>query len=195
MTDEQIKRQLRAKKQKKRVRKRLLIIALAIVLAVVDGVFLGKLIGNRLYQSQLNKYVSVTEDVPIVNTASKQIGNKGGRKFWSWYGFGSHVSWCGCFVSYCEDKSGTDGPKYAYVPEGVDYFKSKGRWLEAGKKPKAGDIIFFDWEQDGGRDHTGIVSAVIDDKVYAIEGNSSDRCRYKRYMLDDKVIYGYGQSK
>lgn len=193
MSDEQIKRQLRIQKRRKRARRRVLIIVLALILAVVDGVFVGKLIGNRRYESQSTNLVSVTEDLPIINTAKEQIGNKGGQKFWSWYGFGSHVSWCGCFVSYCEDKSGVGGPKFAYVPDGVAAFKSKGMWLEPGETPAPGDIIFFDWEQDGGRDHTGIVTAVIKDNVYTIEGNSSDRCRIKRYKIDDKVIYGYGQ--
>ncbi|MBQ0041371.1 MAG: CHAP domain-containing protein [Clostridiales bacterium] len=195
MSDEQIRRKILAEKQRKRARRRVLIIVIALILAVVDGLFIGKLIGNKRYEAQSENLISVTEDMPLINTAKEQIGNLGGQKFWSWYGYDSHVSWCGCFVSYCENKSGVGGPKFAYVPDGVDAFKSKGRWLEAGEKPEPGDIIFFDWEQDGGRDHTGIVSAVVDDKVYTIEGNSSDRCRIKRYYLDDKVIYGYGQQK
>ena len=64
-----------------------------------------------------------------------------------------------------------------------------------GDTPEAGDLIFFDWDQDGGRDHVGIVTAVVDDKVFTVEGNSSDLCRQKRYYLDDPAIYGYGVIK
>jgi hypothetical protein len=81
------------------------------------------------------------------------------------------------------------------VSDGVSWFRNRDQWLEAGEKPEAGDLITFDWEQDGVIDHVGVVSAVTDDKVFAIEGNSSDRCRIKRYDLSSPVIYGYGQIK
>ena len=58
--------------------------------------------------------------------------------------------------------------------------------------PVAGDFIFFDWDQDDVRDHVGIVSSVSGDKIFAIEGNSSNRCRVKVYNISDPVIYGYG---
>ena len=34
----------------------------------------------------------------IVSVAMGQLGNSGGQKFWSWYGFDSRVEWCACFV-------------------------------------------------------------------------------------------------
>ena len=45
-------------------------------------------------------------DVPLVKTARAELGNKGGEKFWSWYGFDYQVDWCGCFVSWCADQNG-----------------------------------------------------------------------------------------
>ena len=38
----------------------------------------------------------------IVQVAASQEG-KGGTTYWSWYGFGSRVEWCACFVSWCAD--------------------------------------------------------------------------------------------
>ena len=35
----------------------------------------------------------------IVKVALEKVGNVGGQPFWSWYGFGSRVEWCACFVS------------------------------------------------------------------------------------------------
>lgn len=35
----------------------------------------------------------------IIEVAKTQIGNVGGKPFWSWYGFESRVEWCACFVS------------------------------------------------------------------------------------------------
>ena len=56
-----------------------------------------------------------------------------------------------------------------------------------------GDIIFFDWENDGIADHVGIVEKTENNTVYTIEGNSSgDTCRQKSYDINSSVILGYG---
>lgn len=196
LTDEQIKNQLRAKKLRSKRNRRILIICLALILAVVDGYFIGKVIGNKRYTAEVSEPVVVAEDMPIINVAMPEIGNKGGDKFWSWYGFGSHVAWCACYVSWCENKAdylkNGWGPKFADCGTGVAWFKNRGQWINSDGTPAAGDFIFFDWEQDGIIDHVGIVTGVVKDQVYAIEGNSSDRCRQKRYYIGDSVIYGYG---
>ena len=58
---------------------------------------------------------------------------------------------------------------------------------------KVGDIIFFDWENDGETDHTGIVEKTENNTVYTIEGNSSgDTYRQKSYDINSSVILGYG---
>ena len=38
--------------------------------------------------------------------ALSQLGNVGGRPYWSWYGFESRVDWCACFVSWCANECG-----------------------------------------------------------------------------------------
>lgn len=58
--------------------------------------------------------------------------------------------------------------------------------------PSAGDIIFFDWGDDGTIDHVGIVECVAGGKVYTVEGNSSDFVRRKEHPLGSTSIYGYG---
>ena len=58
--------------------------------------------------------------------------------------------------------------------------------------PKAGDLIFFDWENDNDPDHVGIVEKVDNNYIYTIEGNSKDECKNKKYRLNYKSIYGYG---
>lgn len=135
----------------------------------------------------------------IVSVAAQQIGNKGGRKFWSWYGFHSRVEWCACFVSWCADqcgyiKSGTI-PKFAAVGSGISWFKSHHQWQNRSYKPSAGDLIFFDWGGDGSPDHVGLVEKCDGRTVYTIEGNSSDTCRRRRYPVGGRQIYGYGVPK
>lgn len=196
MTDEEIRRILRKKRKQKLLQRRLISLAVALVIAIGGGVLAGTAIGNSNYSKEMSKIVSVKEDKPIINAAVSQLGNKGGEPFWSWYGFKNREDWCACFVSWCEDQCGfikkDIAPKFALVSDGADWFVLRDQWRLMGDTPEPGDLIFFDWDQDGGRDHVGIVSAVVDDTVFTIEGNSSDMCRMKRYSVDDPVIYGYG---
>ena len=57
---------------------------------------------------------------------------------------------------------------------------------------KHGDIIFFDWQNDGHSDHVGIVEKTENGKVYTIEGNSENECKEREYNADSSVIMGYG---
>ena len=57
---------------------------------------------------------------------------------------------------------------------------------------QAGMIIFFDWDDDGASEHTGIVEKYEDGLIYTIEGNSHDICRRKWYAAEEKCIMGYG---
>ncbi len=132
----------------------------------------------------------------IIEVAKTQIGNVGGEPFWSWYGFESHVEWCACFVSWCADQCGfiESGiiPKYALCTDGANWFKSNNQWRDRTVEPEAGYIIFFDWDNDGTIDHTGLVDKCENGTVYTIEGNSSDQCRERSYSVGSSVIYGYG---
>ena len=55
-----------------------------------------------------------------------------------------------------------------------------------------GDIIFFDWEDDGSIDHVGIVESVGKGNVNTVEGNSGDKVKRCSYPIGDSEIYGYG---
>ena len=141
-----------------------------------------------------------TGDGEIVTVALSQIGNVGGQPYWSWYGFGSRVEWCACFVSWCANECGyLDAgviPKFAGCVNGVQWFKDRGLWQDNSYEPRPGDIIFFDWSgesgQDGSVDHVGIVEKVENGFVYTIEGNSGNSCRERRYPIGHYEIYGYG---
>lgn len=131
----------------------------------------------------------------IVAVAKSQIGNIGGRKYWEWYGFDSHVEWCAIFVSWCANESGdlnTNIPKFSRVEDGIQWFKDNKKWADKNYKPKAGDLIFFDWNNDDDPDHVGIVESSDNQYIYTIEGNSNDECREKKYTLRNQVIIGCG---
>ena len=132
----------------------------------------------------------------IVEVALTQIGNEGGQPYWSWYGFDSRVEWCACFVSWCADQCGyiDSGliPKFAGCIDGANWFKSNNRWNDRNYEPKAGDIIFFDWEGDGTTDHVGIVEKCENGTVYTVEGNSGDSVCQNSYPVGYYEILGYG---
>lgn len=157
----------------------------------------AKVYGDPDYVPHVLRYYHIGEG-NIVLVAKSQIGNTGGSKYWKWYGFNSRVEWCAIFVSWCANESGDLDktiPKFAGTYEGEMWFKHHDKWKGKNYTPSPGDLIFFDWQQNGGVDHVGIVEKVEDGKVYTIEGNSSDEVKEKSYSLTSKSIYGYGITK
>ena len=157
---------------------------------------------QKLWSQVLYGYNAGNEDIVVI--ALSQIGNVGGEPYWSWYGFGSRVEWCACFVSWCANEAGYIEigviPKFAGCCNGVDWFKERGQWQDKSYTPNPGDIIFFDWDspngssgpQDGLADHVGIVEKVENGIVYTVEGNTSDSCRERQYSVGYYEILGYG---
>ena len=132
----------------------------------------------------------------IVSVALTQLGNEGGQKFWSWYGFDSHVAWCACFASWCGDQAGLiesgKMPKFSLCDDGIAWFQGKGKWKSRGYSPAPGTLIFFDWNGDGTSDHVGIVEKIEGSTVYTVEGNSSDAVNKRSYDINNGTIMGYG---
>ena len=159
-------------------------------------------IKNSLSDEYASMWSSVIYGTPVgspdmVQIALSQVGNVGGEPYWRWYGFNSRVEWCAVFFRWVANPSGYLQsciiPQFSGFPTRIDWFQATGEWQEKGYTPKAGDIIFFDWEVDGKVNHVGIVEKVENGKVYTVEGNSTDdTCRQKEYALNSKVIFGYG---
>ena len=148
------------------------------------------------YYSGGSLFAGLFGNQQIVSVAMGQLGNSGGQKFWSWYGFDSRVEWCACFVSWCADQSGLiasgNVPKFSLCRDGVSWFQGKNKWQSGGTTPTAGMIIFFDWDHDGNSDHVGILEKCDRGRVYTVEGNSSDQVRQRNYAMDYASILGYG---
>ena len=132
----------------------------------------------------------------LIAIATSQLGYVEGpnndTKYGRWYGI-PDGEWCAMFVSWCANQAGISTdiiPKYAACTVGRDWFESRGlfRYKEE-YTPKAGDIIFF---LSNGAGHTGIVINCIGNRVYTIEGNTSDMCAKRNYDLMYNKITGYG---
>ncbi len=155
--------------------------------------------GDPLYVVHVMQYYHIGSN-NVVQIAQSQIGNIGGRPYWSWYGFNDRVEWCACFVSWVMNEAGLiesgSVPKFAYCPTGIQWFKEHRQWKPRGSIPQPGDVIFFDWQVDGISDHVGIVERVEGNVIYTIEGNSiNDECRQRNYEINSRYIYGYGSIK
>lgn len=154
---------------------------------------------------EYKKEVSVTTAMisplraEMVNLAASQLGNEGGKKFWTWYGTNSRFEWCACFISWLAYQNGimnTKIPKFINTGDGAYWFKIRNQFKYRGTyTPKPGDIIFIDWNDNDRIDHVGLVEKVENGTLYTIEGNSRDAVRKKSYPLTSKYLYGYGIPK
>ncbi len=141
----------------------------------------------------------------LITVASREVGISGcPNKYTYWLGTigGTYAyAWCHAFVSWCAAQAGASGqiPRTASCFMGVQEFKAKGHWQNriSGYVPKSGDIIYFDWDANGGYDHVGIVNYVSGGRVHTIEGNAGNAVRIDGgrtggYALTDSQIIGYG---
>lgn len=157
--------------------------------------------GDTEYVSHVLRYYvfgripTGTGSQAIVQVALTQEGN-GGDTYWSWYGFSSREEWCACFVSWCADQCGYIEagviPKFSLCSAGMEWFESRGQFMDGSYVPAAGDIVFFDWENDGSVDHVGIVESVVDGNIYTVEGNSGDKVARRSYPIGYGQIVGFG---
>lgn len=81
----------------------------------------------------------------------------------------------------------------------IKLYQAAGRWQENDAySPLPGDILFYDWADNGLGDNTGfsdhvaIVVAVNGKTLKVIEGNKSQKVDYRSIQINAKYIRGYG---
>ncbi len=113
-------------------------------------------------------------------------------------------SWCATFVSAVAISLGyTDIiPTECSCQNMIELFKKAGSWIEnENRTPAPGDIIFYDWEDNGNgdnkgwSDHVGIVEKVSGGKITVIEGNYNNAVKRRTLSVNEKGIRGYGVPK
>lgn len=140
------------------------------------------------------------QGMKLAMTAYNEIGNSGGAKYWSWYGFPKRVEWCAIFVSWCGAQNGYIASGIMPLSANVDHYINGAQWYynnsdvliaQPDAYPAPGMVAFF------GRGHTGIVFGSTAESVFLVEGNSGDTVAMREYALpnirDD--IWGYGIPK
>lgn len=112
--------------------------------------------------------------------------------------------WCSTFVSAVSVKLGyTDIiPTECGCEKHIQLFKNIGAWVEnENRKPNSGDIIFYDWNDNGSgdntgwADHVGIVEKVSGSTITVIEGNINTAVGRRNIQVNGKYIRGYGVPK
>lgn len=110
-------------------------------------------------------------------------------------------AWCATFVSTVAILAGLGDiiPAECGCGPQIELFKRLGRWVEDdGYTPLAGDIIYYDWEDNGVGDntgspnHVGIVESVSGNTITVIEGNYSNMVKRRMLKVNSRYIRGYG---
>jgi len=113
-------------------------------------------------------------------------------------------AWCATFVSAVAIACGCTDimPRECGCEKMVELLKKMGIWVENdAHTPKAGDIIFYDWQDNGvgdnvgHSDHVGLVEKVSDGTITVIEGNISNAVGRRTIKVNAKNIRGYGVPK
>ena len=93
------------------------------------------------------------------------------------------MDWCACFVSWCANECGyiESGaiPNFSWCETGVNWFKECDRWLAPGFTPALGDIIFFDWNNNGEPDYVDIIEHIFIRRAFAVCLYRNDSASYR----------------
>ncbi len=113
-------------------------------------------------------------------------------------------AWCSTFVSAVSIKAGLTDifPTECGCEKHTILFKNLGSWVESDSYiPAPGDVIFYNWDDNGSgdttgsADHVGIVEAVSGGVIKVIEGNNDGKVAYRNIKVNARYIRGYGVPK
>lgn len=110
-------------------------------------------------------------------------------------------AWCATFVSFVGLQANTRAyPLECSCNNQIKQLKTINEWTEQDDyRPLPGDIIYYDWDDDGtgdnvGRaDHVGIVEKVSGNTITVIEGNKGNAVARRTIRVNAKYIRGYGR--
>lgn len=103
-------------------------------------------------------------------------------------------NWCAMFVSVLADIKGFKVKRFPYevsVFEMVKIASEQGDWKLGVNGIRVGDLIVYDWSQNGVPNHVGIVDAIEGGTLVAIEGNKGNTVGYRSIDVNSRVIMGY----
>jgi hypothetical protein len=110
-------------------------------------------------------------------------------------------AWCAATVSAAAIAAGVPRsifPRECGCGKMIEGFQKLGAWVENDAyKPTPGDVIMYDWQDNGvgdnkgAPDHVGIVEGVSGGKIRVVEGNINNAVGYRTIAVGAKCIRGY----
>lgn len=109
-------------------------------------------------------------------------------------------AWCATYVSAVAIQCGLTGiiPTECSCHQMIALHKRLGTFIENDAHvPKLGDLIMYDWgdngrgDNTGSPDHVGIVVQVANGWIRVIEGNIANKVGYRMLTVDGRLIRGY----
>jgi len=118
----------------------------------------------------------------VVNIANSQIDYQEGvnndTMYGKWYSM-NNQPWCAMFVSWVFSEAGlassvaaSTRKGFASCDAGLKWFAKKNKLVPIGQA-QAGDIVFFQFDDDAQPDHVGIVVKNNGKYLWCIEGNTA----------------------
>lgn len=113
-------------------------------------------------------------------------------------------AWCSTFISAVSIKAGLTDifPTECGCGKHLNLFKNLNSYVEADNYiPAPGDVVFYDWEDNGvgenvgAPNHVGIVESVANGSIKVIEGNMDNKVAYRTIAINGKYIRGFGVPK
>lgn len=134
------------------------------------------------YRESKTNYIVLTDGETI----------RGYTRYGEWYG-SEYADWCAMFASFCIHYAEVEGmPLEAGCQTWIEELRQRDLYHEAdGYEARKGDLIFFDWDEDGEANHVGFVTE-WGEQIATIEGNKDDRVAVSEYSRNDERILGYG---
>lgn len=107
--------------------------------------------------------------------------------------------WCAAFVSACAIQAGvTNFPFEVGCYEMMKKAMADETWIENdGYVPTAGDLILYDWKDNGVGDnkgtpkHVGICKSIDANNIYVTEGNKGERVDHRTVPINGIYIRGF----
>ena len=153
----------------------------------------------------------------ILQIEKNELWTRSGAKYNKWYGVDEDTPWCAVFQLWCFDRAGLTSRIGGSITEGFEYPYNWWNWYinqrrayerDSDYNPQPGDIVFFDWSKNDGKDYTGeycsdhvnhveIIEKIDGNKLYTIGGNcgggKGEVVKHNAtWTTNSDVIIGYG---
>lgn len=101
-------------------------------------------------------------------------------------------NWCAMFCSVIAHKCGVSNfPYEVSVYYMTQLAKKAGSFTTDIKEVTAGDLIVYDWKDNGTLDHVGIITEITPNLIKVVEGNYKNTVGLRSVKYPNKEVYGF----